>query len=150
MIQIHAICLKWTTTNGRNYHIIHFIMWIAIYFSQNCRVTQCGSFNLGGIFWYYQFSLDNSIESIFMLNKTCRDRYGVRDAIIIWCAAIAMVTGWPIGYCLGSIMYHTRELVKSNYYWRLEYKKISVDDILLIYIGQSFPWSSGDKEVDRR
>jgi hypothetical protein len=41
-------------------------------------------------------------------NYFTRGKYGVRDAIIIWCAVIAMVTGWPIGYFFGSIMYHAR------------------------------------------
>lgn len=36
-----------------------------------------------------------------------------------------MVSGWPLGYFLGSIMYNTRELVKRNFYDKLEYKKIS-------------------------
>lgn len=65
-------------------------------------------------------------ESMIKRLYIFRDKYGVSDVTILWCAIISMVTSWPFGYFFGSIMYHTRELVKSGFYWKLEYKKITV------------------------
>lgn len=66
------------------------------------------------------------LSKIKLIISFDREEYAVEDAIILWCSLIALLTGYPIGYTLGSMMYFARENVKEVYHLQLEVKKIPV------------------------